>query len=46
MVYNHTYTRLIIGLADASLIILPIPAETSLDDEEEVDQAKDRNEEE
>lgn len=31
------------GLADASLIILPIPAETSLEDEEEGDPAKEQN---
>ena len=34
--YNHYFTRLV-GMADASLILLPIAASASLDDEEEGD---------
>jgi hypothetical protein len=39
--YNQSFTRLIVGLADASLIILPIMAEPSQDEEDEPDPAKD-----
>jgi WD40 repeat protein len=45
LLYNHQYTRLIIGLADASLIILSITAEPSQEAEDDGDPLKDRGEE-
>jgi hypothetical protein len=46
LIYNHQYSRLIVGLADASIIILPIAAESSMEDEDDVDPNKDRGEDE
>lgn len=34
LLYNHHYTKIIAGLIDSSILILPIPAESSQEDDD------------
>lgn len=42
--YNHTFTKIIAAMSDSSIYTLPYPAQSSMEDEEDENQAKDHNE--